>query len=157
LREVPDAHPAFGHVARPLAVAARREERQRLALVPPAELVACREALARAADDLHAHVRICVALAQRRDDLAPQRVVHRVALLSTVQRDAPNVRRGGVDQYDGVVGHAAIVVALTACCQRRTGPALVLRVNASALLAFLTYPEADLPLLPGPILARERH
>src|SRR5262249_39693357 len=62
LREVPDPHPAGGHVARPVAVAAGGVDGRLQARVAARELVARREALAGAAHDLHAHVRIAVAL-----------------------------------------------------------------------------------------------
>ena len=104
LAELPDAHPALRDVARPVAVTARCVPGELLALVAAAELVAGREALARAAHDHHAHVRILVRLAQRREDRAAQRVVERVALLGAVQRDAPHVRRGIVDE-NHVLGH----------------------------------------------------
>ena len=47
LGQVPDAHPALGHVAGPLAVAARRVVRHLLALVAAAQVVAGREATGR--------------------------------------------------------------------------------------------------------------
>src|SRR4030095_12203822 len=55
LAELPDAHPACRHVARPVAVTARRIPGQLLSRVAAAELVAGREARARAAHDHHAH------------------------------------------------------------------------------------------------------
>ena len=51
LGEIPDAHPAFGDVARPRAFTARRVVRHLLALVATAEVVARRERRTRAADD----------------------------------------------------------------------------------------------------------
>ena len=65
LGEVPDAHPALGDVARPLALAAGRVVRHVEALVAAAEVVAGREAGARAADDGDVDGIVLVALDQR--------------------------------------------------------------------------------------------
>ena len=92
LGEIPDAHPAFGDVARPRAFAAGRVVRHLLALVPAAEVVARRERRTRAANDRHRDVGILVVRAQRLEDRAAQRVDEAVALLGPVHRDAPHTR-----------------------------------------------------------------
>ena len=58
LRQIPDAHPSVGDVARPLTLTGRGEERQLEALVAATEVVAGREALAAAPNDRDPHVRI---------------------------------------------------------------------------------------------------
>ena len=103
LREVPDAGPVAGDLTLELTFAGREPVGGRAGVGRiAAEVVARGEALARAADDRHAHVGIGVGFAEREDDLAAQRRVERVALLGPVQRDAPHHRRGVVHQDHGV-------------------------------------------------------
>ena len=108
LRQVPDAGPVAGDLTLELAFAGREPVGGRAGVGRvAAEVVAGGEALARAADDRHAHVGVGVGFAQREDDLAAQRRVERVALLRPVQRDAPHHRRGVVHQDHGV-GHGRL-------------------------------------------------
>ncbi len=107
LGEIPDAHPALGHVPRPLPVAAGRVVRHVETFVAAAEVVAGREAGAGAAHDLHAHVGIGVALAERVQDPAAKGVIQCVALLGSVEGHAPHLRCRLVDQ-DDVVVHEAV-------------------------------------------------
>ena len=98
LGQIPDAHPAVGDVTRPLALAPGGVVRQLVALVAAAEVVARGEARAGAADDRDAHVVVGVGGPQLLEELAPQRMVQRVALLGPVERDAADLRRGFVDE-----------------------------------------------------------
>ena len=104
LREIPDAHPALGDVARPRALAARRVVRHLEAFVAAAEVVAGRERRARAADDRDRHVGVLVVRAQRVEDRAAQRVDQAVALLGPVHRDAPDRRRGSSTKITSELG-----------------------------------------------------
>ena len=104
LGQVPDPHPRLGDVAGPVPLPGCGEVRHLEALVPAAQVVAGREAGAGASHDRHPHLVVEVVGLERVDEVAAQRVVERVALLGAVEGDAPDVRRGVVDDDEGV-GH----------------------------------------------------
>src|SRR4029453_13794361 len=72
LGQVPDVHPALGHVAGPRTGPARRVEGHLEALVPTAEVVAGGEARPGAADDRDVHGLVLVGLDQRLADVAAE-------------------------------------------------------------------------------------
>ena len=102
LGHVPHAEAALDDVPGPLALAAGRVERQG---ADPGEVVARREAGARAPQDDDPHRRILVRRLKGREQLPAQGVGEGVALLGPVQGQAPDVRRRIIDQEDGLVGH----------------------------------------------------
>ena len=131
LGQVPDAHPALGDVARPLALAAgacsaacrgprcRRRGRSRPRTTGPAPRMIVTRTSGSSSAAWSASMQV-----------AAQRVVQRVALLGPVQGDAPHPRRGVVD--DDQRGSAA-VDGLGA--GRRVARAVVARGGGAHLIA----------------------
>ena len=104
LLQVPDPHPGLGDVAGPVPLAGRGEVGVVVALVAAAEVVPGREARARTPHDRHVDVVVEVSGLERLDELAPEGVVQRVALLGPVERETADVGGGVVDE-DERVGH----------------------------------------------------
>src|SRR5208282_6871210 len=106
-RHVPHLKPSVDQMARPNSLAWRNVARKRLA-GRLRKVIAGAETFAVAANDNRADARIDIGLTQGIEEFGAQTIGKRVALVGTVERDAPNTRLRIVDLDEFVIAHRSL-------------------------------------------------